>query len=111
MAIFGGLDDWTAPAPPARPAGQSASAMRIDPQDGGLDDWMAPAQNGAPPAAGLPTNAANTSLSNRPLSSPDPFAAHWAMVPASRIDPMAWDPPSYPNSVGQSPSALAPPPF
>jgi hypothetical protein len=103
--------------------------MPIDPQDGGPDDWFVPASDGYPDdwfvpesdgypddwfvpasAAGTtqpPPNSqpgtANPALTTQPAPRPDPFAAFWASIPASRAGAMAWHPPIFLNSPGQSP--------
>jgi hypothetical protein len=92
-----GIDDWFVPwqateGPNDWVAPGSRSA------DGYPDDWIAP-----PPAAlgtgqlssARPPNAAN-SASFHPALPPDPFAAYWSTIPASRVGAMAWDPPNLP---------------
>jgi hypothetical protein len=106
--------------------------MPIDPQDGGPDDWFVPASDGYPddwfvpesdgypddwfvPASAAPTAAQpapqpgspNPALTTRPAPRPDPLADFWSRVPASRVGAMAWHPPIFLNSPGQS--ALAAP--
>jgi len=110
--------------------------MPIDPQDGGPDDWFVPTSDGYPddwfvpesdgypndwfvPASAAPGAAqpahdpqlgtADPTLATRPAPRPDPIAAYWASIPASRAGAMAWHPPIFLNSPGQYPlSAPAP---
>jgi hypothetical protein len=110
--------------------------MPIDPQDGGPDDWFVPENDGYPndwfvPASDgypddwfVPTSAApgatqpaldpqagtaNPALTTRPAPRPDPLADFWSRVPASRVGAMAWHPPIFLNSPGQSPLAAPAP--
>jgi hypothetical protein len=103
-----GIDDWFVP-------GQAPNSAR-HPNDWIVpwsaetdaffpDDWIypdnrnalppAPAPSMAPPAPSPQPNAANPAVSNRPAPPPDPFAAYWAMIPASRAGAMAWAPPIF----------------
>jgi hypothetical protein len=104
--------------------------MPIDPQDGGPDDWFVPASDGYPddwfvpesdgypddwfvPASAAPgttqptpdpqVDAANSATTPQPAPRPDPFADYWPRIPASRAGAMAWHPPIFLNSPGQSP--------
>jgi hypothetical protein len=105
----GGLDDWIAPTPtPNLSDGPDdwiapANAHR-DPYP---DDWIAPAPSAASsaiqPAAGPQPSSANPGVSKPPAARPDPLAAYWASIPASRAGAMAWHPPIFLNSPGQSP--------
>jgi hypothetical protein len=108
--------------------------MPIDPEDGGPDDWFVPASDGYPddwfvpasdgypddwfvPASAAPGTAkpapdpqlgtANPALATRPAPRPDPLADYWSRVPASRVGAMAWHPPIFLNSPGQSPLAAS----
>jgi hypothetical protein len=110
--------------------------MPIDPQDGGPDDWFVPEADGYPndwfvpesdgypndwfvpasaaPAATQPApdpqlGTANPALTTRPAPPPDPLADYWSRVPASRVGAMAWHPPIFLNSPGQSPLGASPP--
>jgi hypothetical protein len=65
------------------------------------------------PAPNLQPSAAPLGASNQPTPRPDPFAAYWALIPASRVGALAWAPPIFPSS---NPFAFqnipaAPPPF
>jgi hypothetical protein len=101
-----GIDDWFVPTP-------------APDQDGLPDDWFVPGNAGAvasPPGdASNPSNAnvpapaaapnpsapnpqssaATPSASNQPAPRPDPFAAYWSLIPASRAGAMAWHPPIF----------------
>jgi hypothetical protein len=111
----GGLDDWIAPTPTPNisdgPDDWIAPAnARRDPYP---DDWIAPApsagSNAAGPAQGPQPNSANSGVSNPPAARPDPLAAYWSRIPASRAGAMAWHPPIFLNSPGQFPlTGLAP---
>ena len=104
-----GIDDWFVP-------GQASD---------GPDDWFAP--TGAPADTSfpddwfVPTPSANvgqlatgarTTVNqvnpNRPAAPPDPFAAYWSRIPASRVGAMAWDPPVFPESSRNNPSTWLP---
>jgi hypothetical protein len=72
------------------------------------DDWFVPTPSATPsraqPAPGAPAAATNPGISNPPATRPDPLAAYWALIPASRVGAMAWDPPIFPgNSLTSSP--------
>jgi hypothetical protein len=118
-----GIDDWFVP-------GQSPG--RIAPWSPGTDaffpdDWIYPDNRNAPTPAAAPSsaplapspqpNAANPAISNRPAPRPDPFAAYWALFPASRVGALAWHPPIFPSSDPFSPQNIGapawvpPPPF
>jgi hypothetical protein len=85
--------------------------------DGLPNDWFVPANAGAvasnypnapapaaapnpaPPAPNPQPNAAPSGPSNQPAPArPDPFAAFWALIPASRVGALAWAPPIFPSS-------------
>src|ERR1700720_3517692 len=108
-----GIDDWFVPAPVPNPTGHpndwiapgSAETDASYP-----DDWIYPnspntptAPGTTPPAPSPQPSVANPAISNRPAPPPDPFAAYWALIPASRVGAMAWHPPIFPNSLGQFP--------
>jgi hypothetical protein len=105
-----GIDDWFVPG--------AATADMDHPDDWFVptgaradtsypDDWYvpepAPTPNTAQPALGAQPNAANPGISNPPAARPDPFAAYWSLIPASRAGAMAWHPPIFLNSLGQFP--------
>jgi hypothetical protein len=100
-------DDWFVPGQsPGRIAPWSPGTDHFFP-----DDWFVPAplatpSIGPPPQSPQP-NAANPAISNRPPARPDPFAAYWAMIPASRLTAVAWAPPIFPDAFGRFP--LMPP--
>jgi len=111
-----GIDDWYVPG--STPGGTDypddwyvpTSARAAAPYP---DDWYVPAPP-ATPSMGQPApipqpDAANPGISNPPATRPDPFAAYWALIPASRVGAMAWHPPIFPNSPGQFPVAAPPP--
>jgi hypothetical protein len=81
------------------------------------DDWIypdnqSPALAAAPSTTPPPSPQPNPSpaVSNRPAARFDPFAAYWSQMPASRVGALAWEPPIFPDSFGQFPSA-APAPY
>jgi hypothetical protein len=84
-------------------------------EDGLPNDWFVPADPGAvaPNIANMPAPAAasnppvpNPQPSAAPLGPtnppapprPDPLAAYWALIPASRVGALAWAPPIFPSS-------------
>jgi hypothetical protein len=125
-----GIDDWI--VPPSPHTGTSYPDDRIYP-----DDWFVPTPSAAPstasPASSPQPNPAGPGISGRPAARPDPFAAYWSLIPASRAGAMAWHPPIFPppnpfspenipasawvtplpiflNSLGQFPSTAPQPP-
>jgi hypothetical protein len=70
----GGPDDWFVPT-----------------ADGYPDDWFVPAPAATPAQSGpgAQPNAAVAPVSNPPAVRPDPSAAFWSLVPASRLGAMA----------------------
>jgi hypothetical protein len=78
------------------------------------DDWIypdnrnvpAPAAGSASPAPSPQQNAAAPAISNRPAAPPDPFAAYWSLVPASRAGAMAWHPPIFLSPDPSSPTNI-----
>jgi hypothetical protein len=102
-----GPDDWFVPGDP-----------RTDPSY--PDDWFVPppsaAANTGQPAPSPQPNAANAGFFSTASARPDPFAAYWSLIPASRVGAMAWDPPNlplFPSSTDNfAPSTPpSPPPF
>jgi hypothetical protein len=108
----------------------TASSDGIDDQDGLPNDWFVPANPGAvaPNNANMPVPAAAPNqpapnpqpstvppgLSNPPAPPrPDPFAAYWSLIPASRAGALAWAPPIFPSSnpFGFQNIPAPPPPF
>jgi hypothetical protein len=100
----------------------------IDESDGGPNDWFVPGNAPAdsfpddwfvPPSATpnigqFPPGAQpNTNFrSAYPAVRPDPFAAYWSQIPASRLGALAWAPPYLPPSSPSSdnfPSPTLPP--
>jgi hypothetical protein len=75
--------------------------------DGYPDDWIALAAPATPrmaqPAPGPQPSAPNPDIANRPGPLPDPFTAYWSQIPASHLRAVAWDPPIFPNALGQYP--------
>ncbi len=104
-----GIDDWYVPGQASDgpddwfvPTGAAADISYPD-------DWFVPTPSATPSAPqlapGAQTAAINPAGSNRPAVPPDPFAALWSRIPASRVGAMAWDPPVFPgNSVNPSPT-------
>jgi hypothetical protein len=81
-----GTNDWTEPG--------------TDPDDGGPDDWFVPPPTATPSAGQFAPGAPpNTGFgSPNPAVTPDPFAAYWSQVPASRIGALAWAAPYLPSN-------------
>jgi hypothetical protein len=141
LAGSDGIDDWFVPRQAANPIDYPndwfvpGSAQTDTPHP---DDWIYPDGRNAPapattPAAPSPQSIANPAISNRAAPPPDPLAAYWSLIPASRAGAMAWHPPIFlppnplspenipasawvtpppifPNSVGQFPSTAKAPP-
>ena len=81
-------NDWFVPAN----AGAAASNNPNAPAP-------AAAPNPAPPAPNPQPSAVPPGPSNQPVPPrPDPFAALWALIPASRVGALAWAPPIFPSS-------------
>jgi hypothetical protein len=80
-----GIDDWIGPG--------------TDP-DGGPDDWFVPPPTTTPGTAQFPPTAQpNGNFGNTyPAVRPDPFAAYWSQIPASRIGALTGAPPYLPGS-------------
>jgi hypothetical protein len=99
-----GIDDWFVPGQsPGRIAPWTPQTDHFFPDDWiSPDHWNAPTPPAAPSTALPPPspqpNATNPAISNRPARPPDPFAAYWALIPASRAGAMAWQPPFFPSS-------------
>jgi hypothetical protein len=87
-----GPDDWIVPGNPRTDVSYP-------------NDWSVPPPSAMPNTGQLafraPRNVASPSVSNPPAPRPDPFAAYWSLIPASRVGAMAWDPPIFP---GDSPA-------
>ena len=83
-----GIDDWFVPG--------------NTPRDASLpDDWFVPRPSTMPNAGQVApgpqsNNTANAKNRYPAAASPDPFAAYWSQIPASRVGAMAWDPPNLP---------------
>jgi hypothetical protein len=107
----GGLDDWFVPAQPSGGA-DGPDDWFVPASDGYPDDWFLPA-SGVPgtaqPASGPPLSSANPTLTARPTARPDPLAAYWSRVPASRVGAMAWHPPIFLDSTKQFPLTVPAP--
>ena len=96
-------------APPENPAGvDGIDDWFVPTADGYPDDWFVPAPLATPvpgqSGPGAQSNAAVPPVSNPPVVRPDPSAAYWSLIPASRAGALAWHPPIFPNSAGQFPS-------
>ena len=108
-----GIDDWFVPAPVPNPTGHPndwIAPWSAETDASYPDDWIYPnnpnvpaAPSTAPPAPSPQPSVVAPAFSNRPAPRPDPFAAYWALIPASRVGAMAWHPPIFPNSLGQYP--------
>ena len=93
-------------APPENPAGaDGVDDWFVPTADGYPDDWFVPAPVATPGQSGLgaQSNAAAPPVSNPPAVRPDPSAAYWSLIPASRAGAFAWHPPIFLNSAGQFP--------
>jgi hypothetical protein len=95
-------------APPDNPADADGPDDWFVPMaDGYPDDWFIPAPPATPGPAqfgpGAQSNAAAAPVSNPPAVRPDPSAAYWSLIPASRAGAFAWHPPIFPNFAGQFP--------
>jgi len=111
-----GIDDWLSPG--QAPSPTDLPNDWILPGTAGTDasypdDWIYPDnRNALAPPAPSPQPGAIPAISNRPAPPPDPFAAYWSLIPASRVGALAWAAPIFPNSFGQFPSTTpAPPPL
>jgi hypothetical protein len=100
-----GIEDWFVPGQsPGRIAPWTPQTDHFFPDDWiSPDNWNVPTPPAAPSTALPPPpspqpNATNPAISNRPAPPPDPFAAYWALIPASRAGAMAWQPPFFPSS-------------
>jgi hypothetical protein len=105
-----GIDDWFVPG-----NGRSDASYPDDwfvPQNTGNsasypDDWFVPAVSSsansvrtAPNFQSAPIATANgnkfaSPSNNSPAARPDPLAAYWSLIPASRAGAMAWHPPIF----------------
>jgi hypothetical protein len=83
------------------------------------DDWIplaSPSSNTAPRTFGAQLNSAGAgstdpsaaTVTNRPEPSPDPLAAYWSRIPASRLAAVAWHPPIFPDAFGRYPLPALP---
>jgi hypothetical protein len=101
----GGPDDWFVPGPTGGNDGypddwfvpEQAQGVQ---GDGYPNDWFVPASsalNTQQGVAGL--GAASPATTNRPAQ-PDPFAAYWARMPASRVGASLWQQPVIGNGAG-----------
>jgi hypothetical protein len=104
----GGPDDWFVPAADGYPDDWFVPAS-----DGYPDDWFVPASSApatAQPTLGPQPRTANPAPATRPAPPPGSLADYWSRVPASRVGAMAWHPPIFLNSPGQSPLGAPAPP-
>jgi hypothetical protein len=123
-----GIDDWFVPG--QAPIRRDYPDDWIAPWSARTDasypnDWIYPDNRNAPTPAAEPgttppapspqPNAADPAISIRPAPPPDPFAAYWSLIPASRVGAMAWHPPIFPSSNPISPQSIpawvTPPPI
>jgi hypothetical protein len=68
--------------------------------DDGTDDWIAPTPSATPSTGQFAPGtrpAADPAGFSPPATGPDPRAADWSLIPASRAGAMAWHPPTYPT--------------
>ena len=88
-------------APPDNPAdADGPDDWFVPTADGYPDDWFVPAPAATPAQSGpgAQPNAAVPPVSNPPAVWPDPSAAFWSLIPASRAGAMAWAPPIFPGA-------------
>ena len=103
-----GIDDWFVPTPASSPTDHPndwSVPARVRTDTSFPDDWIYPnnsnaptpdvAPTKAPPAPNPQSSATTPSRSNRSLPPPDPLAAFWSLIPASRAGAMAWHPPVF----------------
>ena len=96
----GGLDDWFVPASPQGDA-DGPDDWFVPASDGYPDDWFVPASAApvtAQPALGARPSNADPALASRSAPRPDPFAAFWPVIPASK---WVMPPPIFPDAFGQ----------
>jgi hypothetical protein len=105
----GGLDDWFVPTSPQGDA-DGPDDWFVPASDGYPDDWFVPASAApatAQPALGPPPGTTDPALATRPAPRPDPHAAYWSLIPASKwVTP----PPIFPDTFGRFPLPPAAPP-
>jgi hypothetical protein len=97
-------DDWTVPGNPRG--------------DNGPDDWVVPPSSAMPSMAqsafATQPNSPNPSISIWPAPPPDPLAAYWSRIPASRLAAVVRHPPIFPDALGRyplpAPAPANPPP-
>ena len=105
----GGLDDWFVPASPQGDA-DGPDDWFVPASDGYPDDWFVPASAApvtAQPALGARPSNADPALASRSAPRPDPFAAFWPVIPASK---WVMPPPIFPDAFGQFSLLPAAPP-
>jgi hypothetical protein len=88
-----GIDDWFVPTSDGYPDDWFVPAS-----DGYPDDWFLPTPSATPNTGQLARSvpaAADPGRSNPAPARPDPFAAYWSLIPASRVGAMAWYPPVF----------------
>jgi hypothetical protein len=100
-------------APPSVPAPDDGTDNWVAPGtafDDSPDDWFVPTASALSTESGA-QSAANPGSSNPPGRRPDPLAAYWSLIPASRAGAMAWHPPIFlrdPPTAPASPQASPP---
>jgi hypothetical protein len=104
LALPDGVDDWYVPdGPDDWFVPGTARTDASYPNDWFVPTWPA-APGMAPSRSSQQPSAANAGFFNPPTAPianpaappPDPFAAYWSQIPASRVGAMAWDPPNLP---------------
>jgi hypothetical protein len=93
-----GIDDWILPGKPPDDGPDDWFVPGSPSADGYPNDWFVPPPV-APNAGRFPSGASPNTTSfggSYPAVPPDPFAAYWSQIPASRVGAMAWDPPNLP---------------
>jgi len=101
-----GINDWFVPGQVSSPTDLPNDWIvpGTAPTDASYpDDWIYPNNQSAPAP---PTAGASPAISNRPAPPPDPFAAYWSLILASRVGALAWAPPIFPSSNPFSPQNI-----
>ena len=112
-----GIDDWFAPWQASDGPNNWIAPGSLRSDTSYPYDWFAPPPSVAPNAGRLPSGAPpNVANSGTPYPAvpPDPVAAYWSSIPASRVGAMAWDPPNLPlfppSSTNNFPASTSPSP-
>jgi hypothetical protein len=93
------IDDWIVPGKASDDGPDDWIAPGNARADTFPNDWFVPPPTATPSTGQFPPDAQpSTANSARayPAVTPDPFAAYWSQIPASRIGALAWAPPYLP---------------